>query len=279
MDIGTGLVLAGSAAASKDLVVKLLGPTTDYLGEGMKDFTQKRINNINHIFSIAVNKLGPKIEAEGTVSPSVLKGILTEGSFSDDILVQDYFGGVLASSRIETSKDDRGKYFISLISRLSNYQLRTHYILYHCFKNVLEGKNYNPNKKWIKLREPCEGCKCGIVLEEYVKAMEFGEENIQVLLSNLLSGLNKEGLIGDYDFRLAGESSNSFKLKCEEGEEFMCLKPSYLGIELFLWAYAKNDINIDDFLNTKYNFENHNKISLPLRYRYGECRDFDRNIY
>lgn len=41
MDVGTGLVISSSAAASKDLLVKFLGPTADYLGEGMKNSIHK----------------------------------------------------------------------------------------------------------------------------------------------------------------------------------------------------------------------------------------------
>ena len=128
VDPGTGLAALGIALGGKDLVVKLLGPTAEYLGNGMKGFAERRVENVGKIFSNASKKLGSKLEDTGGVPPKVLKGIVEDGSFADDFLAVDYFGGVLASSRTGISRDDRGAYFNSLISRLSTYQLRAHYM-------------------------------------------------------------------------------------------------------------------------------------------------------
>ena len=136
MDIGTGLVLAGSAAASKDLLVKLLGPTTDYLGEGMKNCVQKSQKNLEKIFNHALCVLGSDIETYGEVSPRILKQIISEGAFFEDELTAEYFGGVLASSRSNNSKDDRGLTHLSVVCTMSSYQIRTHYmelVLNHWF--------------------------------------------------------------------------------------------------------------------------------------------------
>ncbi len=102
MDVGTGLALFGAAK----IIEKLLGPTAEYIGEGAKEWTAKRVENVKYIFSIAATKLGEKINENGTVSPKVLKGILNDGSYCDDKLVLEYFGGVLASSRSNISRDD-----------------------------------------------------------------------------------------------------------------------------------------------------------------------------
>src|ERR1700744_1578815 len=135
MDIGTGLTVLGSALGGKDVIIKILGPTADYIGDGMKDFAAKRIENVQKIFQNASKKLGDKIEEEGLIHPKVLQRTLNEGSYADDFLSIEYFGGVLASSRNETSRDYRGAFFISLVSKLSNYQLRLHYIFYCAMKN------------------------------------------------------------------------------------------------------------------------------------------------
>ncbi len=52
MDIVTGLALFGSAK----LVGKILGPTAEYIGEGIKNWTEKRTNNVKNIFAIAQKK-------------------------------------------------------------------------------------------------------------------------------------------------------------------------------------------------------------------------------
>lgn len=139
MDTATGLTVLGTAVGSAKIVEKLLGPTADYVGGGIKDWTEKRVNNVSRIFSIAATRLGGRIEEEGAVPPKVLKGILDEGSFCDDELSAEYFGGVLASSRTGVSRDDRGAAYIAMLGRLSAYQIRAHYCFYHIFKRLFDG--------------------------------------------------------------------------------------------------------------------------------------------
>src|SRR5664279_502578 len=91
--IGLGAV---AAYLGKDGVAKLLGPTADYLGTGLRDFTQRRAEAIGKIFGSAYKKLGPKAEQPGEVPPKVLKSVLNEGSYASDPLAIEYFGGILA---------------------------------------------------------------------------------------------------------------------------------------------------------------------------------------
>lgn len=60
----------------------MLGPTSDYLGEGLKDFCRKRVNNVKEIFKNANDKLGDKINDNGSIPPKVLQGTLNEGSYT-----------------------------------------------------------------------------------------------------------------------------------------------------------------------------------------------------
>ncbi len=126
ISIGTGLVLIGG----KDLIFKLLGPTADYLGNETKNLVEKSCKNIEHIFIHATTILGSKIESPGQVSPRILKRIFDDGVFCEDELTLEYFGGVLASSRNCSSRDDRGLIYLSLLESMSSYQIRTHYIFY-----------------------------------------------------------------------------------------------------------------------------------------------------
>jgi hypothetical protein len=97
----------------------------------MRDFfAQRRMENIGKIFQNATRKLGDKIEKPGMVPPKVLKAVLDEGSFCDDVIAIEYFGGVLASSRTEKGRDDRGARIAKTIEELSSYQIRTHHLIY-----------------------------------------------------------------------------------------------------------------------------------------------------
>src|SRR6266404_2227164 len=135
MDANTGLTILGTAIGSKTVVEKLLGPTAEYIGVGLKNWTEKRVNNLARIFENAQKRLGGNLNDPGSVPPRVLKEILAEGSFCDDELSAEYFGGVLASSRSEIPRDDRGAAFARLVSRLTSYQIRTHFLLYAVIKS------------------------------------------------------------------------------------------------------------------------------------------------
>ncbi len=74
MDVGK-LALIGTSAP---LVLKLLGPTTEYLGEALRHQTGKGIENLKYILSNATGKVGEKIEIKSAVPPKVIKWILAD---------------------------------------------------------------------------------------------------------------------------------------------------------------------------------------------------------
>jgi hypothetical protein len=129
MDIVPIAEAGGAILCLKDLMPRILGPTADYVGNGIRSYTEKGAANLLRIFKKTEEILGKNLDEPGQVSPKVLKNILDEGYFSEDELSAEYFGGVLASSRTNNSRDDRGAAFVKLISRLSAYQLRAHHIL------------------------------------------------------------------------------------------------------------------------------------------------------
>src|SRR5439155_6797881 len=96
------------------------------------------------IFRKASEKLGPGIDAPGAVPPRVLKEVLDEGSFCDDELTAEYFGGILASGRSPNGRDDRAASYLRLTAELSTYQIRFHYIAYTLFRRLFESSNLRP---------------------------------------------------------------------------------------------------------------------------------------
>lgn len=242
VDTGTGLAVLGGALGSAELVVKILGPTADYMGAGLKQFTEKSVNNINHIFLHAHKKLGDKIDQPGAVPAKVLKGILQEGAFCDDRLTAEYFGGVLASSRTEVDRDDRGAAMISLISRLTTYQIRSHYIIYLTYKNIFNGFEHLVGTTEVKDEQ-----QMSITWNDFAEAMEFGShEDEDVLLPHIMFGLEKEGLIlGGWAGGLHSRPRTEWIQAKELGFR---LRPSVVGSELFLWAHGQGNIAVSAFL-------------------------------
>jgi hypothetical protein len=242
VDPGTGLTVLGAALGSKELVERILGPTADYLGIGMKDWTELRVKNVGRIFENARRILGSKIDSPETVPPKVLKGILDDGSFCDDELGAEYFGGVLASSRSAVGRDDRGAAFLSLIARLSTYQIRSHFFFYSAVRILYEGSTEN-----LGISEGRDRLKTFIPLSAYAPAMEFTEkEKLETIVSHVMFGLAREPLIDStFQFGPAEHIKQHYPLADSAG---LLFAPSALGAELFLWAHGRGDVKVRDLI-------------------------------
>ena len=255
MDVGTALVLAGGATASKDLLIKLLGPTADYFGEGMKNHIQKSYDNINRICNHSIKLLGPKIETYGEVSPRILKNILSEGAFCEDELTSEYFGGVLASSRTSESKDDRGLTYLAIVSNMSTYQIRTHYIFYSIIENLFKGQNLS-----CSIGEDCKKMLVFLPWSVYSESMGIIDED-WLILSHSMVGLLRLDLIGNnYAYGSKDIISSKYPEANSEGILFI---PSAFGVELYLWVHGHSNIHVEFFLNNKIQFAKSELISIP----------------
>ena len=248
VDPYTKLALVGSLLASKDIIIKVLGPTADYIGESLRNVVGKSADNLGSIFDNAHKKLGDKAEKTGAVPPRVLKGVLTEGVFCDDSLTAEYFGGVLASSKSEISRDDRGVYFNALISRLSTYQIRSHYVFYRILKNLYDGNDLNIGTDSMRMT-------FFVPIIVYVKALDFVEdeekEKFSVLLDHAMVGLHNEGLC-KYSMGSKAHLQKQHKTISEDGIIF---HPTCLGIELFHWVHGRSDLAPISFLDIANQFE------------------------
>ncbi len=244
---------AGACFGLKDLVPKILGPTADYIGEGLKELTTKGVQNIQRVFQSAAKKLGNKINSPGQVPPRVLKNILNEAYFCDSEVGAEYFGGILASSRSNDSRDDRGAYFAAMVGRLSTYQIRSHYIIYQCFKHVFDGRRLPFNH--MELREKAS---VFIPLRNYIDAMDCkGCEDMTPYLNHACVGLIKESLISDY---FAHGESRFYRVHPPTGLESakalgIVLAPTRLGLELFLCSHGEGWQSIHQFFFHDTQFE------------------------
>lgn len=244
VDPGTGLAILGTAIGSAKLVEKVLGPTADYLGVGLKDWTEKRYKNVQKIFERADKLLGEDQNPNDAVPPRVLRDVLQDGSFREDEIAASYYGGILASSKSGISRDDRGAYLSSMINRLSTYQLRAHYILYSSVKNVFVDEPHN-----LQHTDGREACKLFIPFDDYFAAMQPEEgENQDALITHVFFGLSKESLIEPY---FSYGSAEHLKTTTIE-KDGIIFSPSTLGVELFLWATGFAKTSVTDFLSSQW---------------------------
>ncbi len=231
--LGLGAI---AAYLGKDGLQKLLGPTADYLGGGLRDFTQKRVETIGRILKNASSKVGSKIDTPGQVPPKVLKAVLDEGSFSNDALAVEYFGGILASSRSESGRDDRGARIAKMLDALSTYQLRTHYLIYGTVRKLYSGHNLRVDmegRRKMRLLLPFSG---------YIPMMEFSEQEskqMSSIFSHVFFGLHADNLLeNDWQY---GPKEKLMAWYPDAKEAGIVCQPSSLGIELFLWAFGHSD--------------------------------------
>jgi hypothetical protein len=241
--VASGAVGASAVAATKDVVVKILGPTADYLGDELLQWTQQRHRNVGRIVQNAEEKLGDKINEDGKVPPKVLKEILDDGSFAEDDLAVEYFGGVLASSRSGIARDDRGAAFAKLVAQLTSYQLRGHYCFYTFLKSIHNGSQRSVLESSVR-----RDLRIFIPFDAYYSAMDFvPEEDWTQILPHTMFGLGELGLIdGTWRFGNAEDIRRDWHRATSGG---IIVGPSPLGTELFLWAHGLGNTPVFRFLD------------------------------
>ena len=245
LDVAT-VIAGGAVVVSQDLLRRLLGPTFDYLGDSLKEYAERRGETAGRIILNGVKKLGDRLDTPGQVSPRVLRTVLDEGSYSDTDIAVEYFGGVLASSRTEFGRDDRGARIARAIDSLSAYQLRTHYLIYSSISHLFSKENNS-----FALSEDREKMQLFMPIQGFYECMEFSPQEWSrgQILNHIFHGLSTDGLIGDrWEFG-SKDMIKKFSSRIP-GEGIVCT-PSALGAELFLWAFGHGDEHMDFLLARK----------------------------
>lgn len=224
-DLTSAIVLL----ANKDLINKLFGPTAEYFGDGMRKLVECGNKNMARIVQSAITRLGSKLESPGTVPSRVLKEVMIEGAFIEDELTLEYFGGVLASSRSESGRDDRAVSMLSLLKRLSSYQVRAHYVIYR----VVRAKTYFMEHGARMLRVPGT---FAMDRDEFIQVMAFDSHEVEkydALVEHIVIGLTREDLVTQAGYWNGRPHASG----CST------------GVELFLWAHGLGDRQVEEFYN------------------------------
>src|SRR6266566_475125 len=250
MEPGTGLAILGSAAGGAKIIEKILGPTSAYLGEGLKAWTENRVQNVARIFRKTSEELGSGIDAQGAIPPRVLKEVLDEGSFCDDELTAEYFGGILASGRTPNGRDDRAASYLRLTAELSTYQIRFHYIAYTLFRRLFVGSNLRPS-----FSDHLINMLIFVPYSLLQVAMDFTtKEPGGDILLHCISGLDRHDLLNCHTW---GQAEHLNKMgKQHIGDSWMPVTsagvlalPTQFGIDYYLWATGLGHVNRTQFVN------------------------------
>ena len=240
----------GLSGAIGDILKRLIEPLAEELGQDLLEYKRQRRENAGKIILNAGEKLGDKLNIPGRVPLKVFKTVLNEGSYAEDTVAVEYFGGVLASSRTEVGRDDRGARLAKMIDNMSAYQLRSHYLIYstisELFSNSGNSFNLSENRRKMRLFMP---------FQDYAEAMAFTQQewNNPQILDHIFFGHAADGLI-EGAWRYGPQESLKDLFSGVPSNGFICT-PSALGAELLLWAFGYGDKHLNFLLTDDFSPE------------------------
>lgn len=203
-----------------NIIENVLGPTSKEIGQDLQSLYKK---GRELILRKSYQKLKDPNDGK-KANLRVARDVFWNGSFTDEAICAEYFGGILAASRSEDGKNDSGVFFVDIIKSMSSGQLKMHYLIYRTLnKELLSNKqkqSLNPGQETELQREELFFPLLGII--EQFKNEDTGA---------ILHGLHAKNLIGDFQ-------TENYKI--EEGKElpYLKVKPKSLGVQLF--AIANN---------------------------------------
>ena len=254
----TGAVVA-TAYLTKKVLSRVLGPAADEVAAALARFTEHRLRNVGRV----VGNANEKAKGTGSVPLRAAMPILEAASFADSDILVDYLGGLLASARTPSGRDDRAIFIAALISRLSTYDLRSHYIVYSEFERLLHGRGLNIYDSGDR-----ERALVYFSLSSYRAGMDFGPgEDEDQIQDGVLVHLLREDLVlvtyagsADHMTRQLGRTASGQARSVEAG---MLLGPTLPGVELFLYARGAAGRPHSDFIEGDFEEFNVPGIHFP----------------
>lgn len=224
---------------------KLLGPTMEIIGDDLKQLYK---DGRDKIVANAIKKI-KNVELKGRTNLRVTRDVFLNGSFTDESICAEYFGGILAASRSEDGKDDSGVFYVDIIKSMSSSQLKMHYIIYRTLNKELianeEKKTLNPAQESELSREKLFFPLLGTI-------EQFKNEDIGAILH----GLHAKNLIGDFQ-------TENHEIESEKTMPYLTVSPKSLGIQLFAIA---NNMFCDWRNFSKVDFGDFDDVILPRYY-------------
>jgi hypothetical protein len=232
---------SGVPDAKGNLVARILGPSADALGEAWGRWTEARLRNVGQVVDAAERKLGSQIDEDGQVPLRVAAAILEAGSYCDDRVMGEYLGGALASARTKVGRDDRGARWLQVITSMSSYDIRLHYVLYAAQRKAHLRRG--ARTRWADASEYRDISSTMFVgWDELKAAMDFAAtEHGWHLVTDAGFALSRSGFLEH--FKTAGRDffEDVYKREMPFPTGVMVFRPSPVGVQLFMWAHGLGD--------------------------------------
>jgi hypothetical protein len=237
---------AGASKVTPGLLKRVLGPSANVIGEALEQYTRYRLRNVLNIMERADTKSAASA-ARGIVNPRVAHVLLEEGSYCDDELMAEYLAGVLAGSRTPTGRDDRAVTWCRVLTGLSSFQVRAHYLLYREWAACLSGTGLNLAGDVDLFRATMEA---DLLEFEALLDPEASVGSGEALVHSI-PGLANAGLLGSgFGFGPRDRFSPDSPF-----ENVLQVSPSIVGCELYGWAQGLPGLPPNEFTSKAAVFE------------------------
>ena len=211
------IITTGTALA---IANKLLGKTAEEISKDISSLYSKGRDKIVEFSTRKITNIDDGKQANLRVARDVFWG----GSFTEEAICAEYFGGILASSRSTDGKDDSGIYYVDVIKSLSSTQLHLHYVLYRSLNKLLISDS---SKNTLNVGQNAELNSVRL----YFSVIELNSIGLSV--DTDLEALYRKGLIHEYktDNHNFADSENKTKIL-----PYTMIVPTTLGIQLLCIA-------------------------------------------
>ena len=167
---------------------KLLGKTAEAISE---DLARLYAAGRDKIITSALRKTR-NINDGGKANLRVARDIFFNGSFTDESISAEYFGGVLASSRSIDGRDDRGIFYTDIIKSLSSQQLLFHYLIYRALNKLLLEMPPDKKRPDVAIFDDLQQYHVFFVTKELISLGLNGEKDLIAITSKGLLDDNCE---------------------------------------------------------------------------------------
>lgn len=245
---GAAMAVFGTHQGGK-AVARLLGPAADEVAESVRRWTAWQVGNVERVATNAAKKTAT--EEPGAVAPRVAMRVFEDASSSDQTVVSEYLGGVLASSKTEDGTDDAGVPWSSLVGRLASRHLRLHYVLYEVTRQCWVGKG-------AEAKDICAS-EVFVPFSSLLSILEVDAEELMEQFSESFYTLQRELLVGESFFytlsgdKLPEETPNRYRSKNWPQYGGLMFFPSRSGIALYLWGHGLGRVHINKFADPDLN--------------------------
>lgn len=251
MDPTTTVTIGTALYFSQPYLLKIFGPTCDSFGNELKKIAEKRFQNLENILSKVIPLIEEKNIDNEYIHPRIIYELVNRGSFIDDELSQQYFAGVLASSKTSDGNEN-GLFYLDLIGKLSSFDIKMHYALYSALRsqygNINAQNNCNLKKASLKTTVDREQIKVFLCLDKITERLGYEKTSLHLIERIELSGPRLLSM-QLFDKFIVGDCTELLPLDIGNDPHGVSMTPSIIGSHLYLWAHGKGRFHFDSIFN------------------------------